>query len=177
MQPKRMGRGYERSLTRHMPADIGFTIKTTGSELKFYAIRAWRPEATPRTFRSSGKQRLLTKSSRGIRARALPAICRTSVPKNIFSFARSTSHDLRRHLWILVAADTEPEPTMHDTLPFSAHLTADGKYVNIRIPVNELPQALRMNPTRMNIRLMPETLGPSNARRWVPPFLLALKAS
>ena len=64
---------------------------------------------------------------------------------------------------------------MNDTLSFSANLTADGKYVNIRIPVGELPQVLRMNPTRMNVRLMPETRLPTKARHWLPPYLLALK--
>ena len=66
---------------------------------------------------------------------------------------------------------------MNDTLPFSAHLTADGKYVNIRIPVAELPPLLRSNPTRMNIRLLPETRARGAASQWLPPFLLALKAN
>jgi len=66
---------------------------------------------------------------------------------------------------------------MTDTLPFSAHLTADGRYVNIRIPADRLPRELRSNPARMNVRLLPESRLPSRLRRWIPAYLLALKSS
>lgn len=63
-----------------------------------------------------------------------------------------------------------------DTLPFSVQLTADRKYLNIRIPVDSLPSALRHRPSAINVRLMPETQEVKRQpwRTWVPNFLLAL---
>ncbi len=63
-----------------------------------------------------------------------------------------------------------------DTLPFSVQLTADRKYLNVRIPVDSLPSALRRQPSAMNVRLMPETQEVKRQpwRTWVPDFLLAL---
>lgn len=65
---------------------------------------------------------------------------------------------------------------MHDTIPFAVQLTADGKYLNIRLPVTHLPTELRKRPSRLNVRLMPEQVDRRRAPRWLPPFLLALKA-
>lgn len=62
---------------------------------------------------------------------------------------------------------------MYDTMPFIVQLTADGKYLNIRVPVTSLPAELRRRPSRMNVRLLPE-VAPRQPWRWVPPFLLAL---
>ena len=63
-----------------------------------------------------------------------------------------------------------------DTLPFAVQLTADRKYLNVRIPVDSLPPALRRQPSAMNVRLMPEQDEIRNKpwRTWVPDFLLAL---
>ncbi len=67
---------------------------------------------------------------------------------------------------------------MFDTLPFAVQVTADGKYLNVRIPVTSLPQELRKRPSAMNVRLMPEAEEVKRRpwRRWVPDFLLALDA-
>jgi hypothetical protein len=64
---------------------------------------------------------------------------------------------------------------MNDTLPFAVQITADGKYLNIRLPVSHLPPELRKSPSRMNVRLLPERMDTRRAPRWLPPFLLALK--
>lgn len=64
---------------------------------------------------------------------------------------------------------------MSDTLPFAVQLTADRKYLNVRIPVASLPAELVKRPSAMNVRLMPETgelKRPS--RDWLPDYLLAL---
>ncbi len=65
---------------------------------------------------------------------------------------------------------------MIDTLPFAVQVTADGKYLNVRIPVASLPAALRKRPSAMNVRLMPEqeAVRQQPWRSWVPDFLLAL---
>jgi len=65
---------------------------------------------------------------------------------------------------------------MIDTLPFAVQLTADGKYLNVRIPVTSLPAALRKRPSAMNVRLIPEqdAVRQQPWRSWVPDFLLAL---
>ncbi len=65
---------------------------------------------------------------------------------------------------------------MSDTLPFAVQLSADGKYLNVRIPVDSLPPALRRQPSAMNVRLMPELVSVKAQpwRTWVPDFLLAL---
>lgn len=65
---------------------------------------------------------------------------------------------------------------MIDTLPFAVQVTADGKYLNVRIPVTSLPAELRKRPSAMNVRLLPETQEVKR-RPWrigVPDFLLAL---
>ena len=63
-----------------------------------------------------------------------------------------------------------------DTLPFAVQLTADRKYLNVRIPVESLPPELRRQPSAMNVRLLPERPDIKNQpwRTWVPDFLLAL---
>ncbi|MGB1561448.1 MAG: hypothetical protein ACPHN2_08115 [Sinimarinibacterium flocculans] len=63
-----------------------------------------------------------------------------------------------------------------DTLPFAVQLTADRKYINVRIPVQSLPPELRRRPSAMNVRLMPERPEIKNQpwRNRVPDFLLAL---
>ncbi|MEQ1439994.1 hypothetical protein AAG565_11575 [Fontimonas sp. SYSU GA230001] len=63
-----------------------------------------------------------------------------------------------------------------DTLPFAVQLTADRKYLNVRIPVDSLPPALRKQPSAMNVRLLPEQAEIRNKpwRGWVPEFVLAL---
>jgi hypothetical protein len=65
-----------------------------------------------------------------------------------------------------------------DTLPFAVQLTADRKYLNVRIPVDSLPAELRKRPSAMNVRLMPEQneIKTKPWRTWVPDFLLALAA-
>lgn len=64
---------------------------------------------------------------------------------------------------------------MSDTLPFTVQLTADRKYLNVRIPVTALPTELIRRPSAMNVRLMPETAEVKERRRnWVPDYLLAL---
>ncbi len=65
---------------------------------------------------------------------------------------------------------------MIDTLPFAVQVTADGKYLNVRIPVTSLPAELRKRPSAMNVRLMPETAAVKQQawRTWVPDYLLAL---
>lgn len=67
-----------------------------------------------------------------------------------------------------------------DTLPFAVQITADRKYLNVRIPVSHLPSELRDCPSAFNVRLVPETAevrARSRAwRRWVPRYLLALQA-
>ncbi|MEW6167693.1 MAG: hypothetical protein AB1651_08340 [Pseudomonadota bacterium] len=65
-----------------------------------------------------------------------------------------------------------------DTLPFAVQLTADRKYLNIRIPVDSLPAELRKRPSAMNVRLMPEQpeVKAKPWRNYVPDFLLALVA-
>lgn len=67
---------------------------------------------------------------------------------------------------------------MLDTLPFVVQITADGKYLNVRIPVASLPTALRKQPSAMNVRLLPETAEMKRRpwRRWMPDYLLALVA-
>jgi hypothetical protein len=69
---------------------------------------------------------------------------------------------------------------VEDTLPFAVQITADRKYLNVRIPVSHLPVELRDCPSAINVRLMPETAevrARSRAwRRWVPDYLLALQA-
>ncbi len=67
---------------------------------------------------------------------------------------------------------------MIDTLPFVVQVTADGKYLNVRIPVTSLPTELRKRPSAMNVRLMPETEAVKQQpwRGWVPNYLLALVA-
>ncbi|HBG31917.1 hypothetical protein [Sinimarinibacterium flocculans] len=63
-----------------------------------------------------------------------------------------------------------------DTLPFAVQLTADRKYINVRIPVESLPAELRRRPSAMNVRLLPERPEIKNQpwRNWVPDYLLAL---
>jgi hypothetical protein len=63
-----------------------------------------------------------------------------------------------------------------DTLPFAVQLTADRKYINVRIPVESLPPELRRRPSAMNVRLLPERAEIKNQpwRNWVPDYLLAL---
>jgi hypothetical protein len=61
---------------------------------------------------------------------------------------------------------------MSDTLPFTVQLTADRKYVNVRIPVAALPAHLQKCPSAMNVRLTRES---GRIDRWTPPFLLALE--
>lgn len=65
---------------------------------------------------------------------------------------------------------------MIDTLPFAVQLTADGKYLNVRIPVTHLPQELRKRPSAMNVRLLPETAEVKRQpwHSYVPDFLLSL---
>lgn len=64
---------------------------------------------------------------------------------------------------------------MPDTLPFAVQLTAERKYLNIRIPVTALLAELIRRPSAMNVRLMPETAEVKERRRpWVPDYLLAL---
>lgn len=65
---------------------------------------------------------------------------------------------------------------MPDTLPFAVQLTADRKYLNVRIPVASLPAELIKRPSSMNVRLESERLtGESaGAKPWRPPYLLAL---
>lgn len=65
---------------------------------------------------------------------------------------------------------------MIDTLPFAVQITADGKYLNVRIPVTSLPAELRKRPSAMNVRLLPESQAVKRQpwRTWVPDFLLAL---
>ena len=63
-----------------------------------------------------------------------------------------------------------------DTLPFAVQLSTDRKYLNVRIPVDSLPPALRRQPSAMNVRLLPEQ---DDVRRkpwqsFVPEFLLQL---
>jgi hypothetical protein len=67
---------------------------------------------------------------------------------------------------------------MIDTLPFAVQVTADGKYLNVRIPVTSLPVELRKRPSAMNVRLMQETetVKQQPWRHWVPDYLLALVA-
>jgi hypothetical protein len=67
---------------------------------------------------------------------------------------------------------------MYDTLPFAVQLTADRKYLNVRIPVDSLPPSLRRQPTAMNVRLLPETEEVRHRpwQTWVPDFLLGLVA-
>jgi hypothetical protein len=67
-----------------------------------------------------------------------------------------------------------------DTLPFAVQITADRKYLNVRIPVSHLPAELRDCPSAINVRLMPE-MAEVRARsrawqRWAPAYLLALRA-
>lgn len=67
---------------------------------------------------------------------------------------------------------------MYDTLPFAVQLTADRKYLNVRIPLDSLPPALRRQPSAMNVRLLPES-NEVRTRPWrtfVPDYLLALLA-
>ncbi|SFF49147.1 hypothetical protein SAMN04488120_105194 [Fontimonas thermophila] len=63
-----------------------------------------------------------------------------------------------------------------DTLPFAVQLTADGKYLNVRIPVGSLPAELRKRPSAINVRLLPEQpeIRAQRWRPWVAPYLLAL---
>lgn len=65
-----------------------------------------------------------------------------------------------------------------DTLPFAVQLTADRKYLNVRIPVDSLPSELRKRPSAMNVRLMAEQAEVKSKpwRSWVPDFVLALVA-
>lgn len=64
---------------------------------------------------------------------------------------------------------------MPDTLPFAVQLTADRKYLNVRIPVASLPADLIKRPSAMNVRLMPETLELKRPwRNWLPDYLLVL---
>ncbi|MGH8445747.1 MAG: hypothetical protein ACREVL_10800 [Solimonas sp.] len=66
---------------------------------------------------------------------------------------------------------------MSDTLPFVVQLTADGKYLNVRIPVASLPAELRRRPSAMSVRLLPEPPGSRRpGQRWLPEYLLALVA-
>jgi hypothetical protein len=66
---------------------------------------------------------------------------------------------------------------MHDTLPFTVQLSADGKYFNVRVPVTHIPRELRRDPSAMNVRLERETrVVPSSTRRWFAPFRLMLRA-
>jgi len=63
-----------------------------------------------------------------------------------------------------------------DTLPFVVQLTADRKYLNVRIPVDSLPAALRKHPSAFNVRLLPEQ-AQIRSKPWqtfVPDFLLQL---
>lgn len=63
-----------------------------------------------------------------------------------------------------------------DTLPFAVQLSADRKYLDVRIPVDSLPPALRRQPSAMNVRLRPEQ-DQVRRRPWqsfVPDFLLEL---
>ena len=65
---------------------------------------------------------------------------------------------------------------MLDTLPFAVQLSADRKYLNVRIAVANLPAELRRRPAAMNVRLLNET-PPIKVQawpRWVPNFVLAL---
>lgn len=66
-----------------------------------------------------------------------------------------------------------------DTLPFAVQLTADRKYLNVRIPVESLPSELRKRPSAMNVRLMAEQADVKTRpwRNYVPDFLLELVAS
>lgn len=74
----------------------------------------------------------------------------------------------------------KPDPTraaaMADTLPFLVQITADGRYLNVRIPVSSLPAELRKRPSAMNVRLMPEAIEVKQklSQTWVPDYLLAL---
>lgn len=65
-----------------------------------------------------------------------------------------------------------------DTLPFAVQLTADRKYLNVRIPVDSLPSELRKRPSAMNVRLMAEQADVKAKpwRNYVPDFLLELVA-
>lgn len=65
---------------------------------------------------------------------------------------------------------------MADTLPFLVQITADGRYLNVRIPVSSLPAELRKRPSAMNVRLMPEAnkVRQDQSQTWVPDYLLAL---
>ncbi len=67
---------------------------------------------------------------------------------------------------------------MYDTLPFAVQLTADRKYLNVRIPVDSLPAELRKHPSAFNVRLMQEqeAIKKQPWRTWVPDFLLGLVA-
>jgi hypothetical protein len=61
------------------------------------------------------------------------------------------------------------------TLPFTAVKSMDGRYLNIRIPLESLPEALRHEPGRFNLRLGDE-IQPTPARgphwpRYVLKFL------
>ncbi|HEX4895692.1 MAG TPA: hypothetical protein VFV11_05110 [Solimonas sp.] len=66
-----------------------------------------------------------------------------------------------------------------DTLPFAVQLTADRKYLTVRIPVASLPADLRKRPSAMNVRLLPETVDARRQAgvRWMPEFLLGLMRS
>ncbi|QHS08738.1 hypothetical protein [Sinimarinibacterium sp. NLF-5-8] len=63
-----------------------------------------------------------------------------------------------------------------DTLPFAVQLSADRRYLTVRIPVQALPADLRRQPSALNVRLMPEQKQVKQQawRRWVPDYLLAL---
>lgn len=65
---------------------------------------------------------------------------------------------------------------MADTLPFLVQITADGRYLNVRIPVSSLPTELRKRPSAVNVRLMPEAnkVRQDQSQTWAPDYLLAL---
>jgi len=63
-----------------------------------------------------------------------------------------------------------------DTLPFAVQLTADRKYLNVRIPVTSLPEELIRRPSAINVRLISETVDMKlrPKQNWLPDYLLAL---
>lgn len=62
------------------------------------------------------------------------------------------------------------------TLPFAVQLTADRKYLTVRIPVASLPPELQRQPSAMNVRLLPEAADSRRQAglRGMPSFLLGL---
>lgn len=68
------------------------------------------------------------------------------------------------------------ETQVTDDVRFSARLTHDGEFVALLIPVRELPRTLQARPTRMQLRVIPQSRLSTTTEVDAPTYVLALDA-